>query len=529
MKHVILIPTFNESENIEKLVSTIFDLHPDIYIKVIDDNSPDKTGDVVMGLLNKFPNLSLISRHCKEGLGKAYIHGFKEVLADTDATHVIMMDADFSHDPKYLKDLIEKSNSFHVVTGSRYVKGGETVGWETWRKVLSFGGNLYCRLVTRMPVKDCTAGFNVISLEVLRKINFESLNMSGYAFIMELKYALHKAGARFYEVPIVFTNRIGGESKMSGHIISEGVMAPIKMVLGNKDKNKKSVDLEIIDCVWCENKNAEFFTHKNNHKIYKCNECKMLFVSPLPDLVEVYDQDYFAGAGEGFGYVDYDKDKEPMIPTFNKYLDLLVGKKEPTDITLLDVGAATGFFMSLAEARGFSTTGIEISDFAASLGRQKRLNIITGDLLKAPFMNGYFDVVTMCDVLEHVTDPKAILLETKRILKPEGLLLINTPDAESVVARMFGKNWHLLVPPEHLHYFSPKNLSKFLEKIGFEIVINTTIGKKFTLSYVFNMLYKWQKLSIWNYFADKTSKGFLSKIYLPINLYDNFFIIARKK
>jgi 2-polyprenyl-3-methyl-5-hydroxy-6-metoxy-1,4-benzoquinol methylase len=255
----------------------------------------------------------------------------------------------------------------------------------------------------------------------------------------------------------------------------------------------------------------------------------MLFVSPLPDLVEVYDQDYFAGAGEGFGYVDYDKDKEPMIPTFNKYLDLLVGKKEPTDITLLDVGAATGFFMSLAEARGFSTTGIEISDFAASLGRQKGLNIITGDLLKAPFMNGYFDVVTMCDVLEHVTDPKAILLETKRILKPEGLLLINTPDAESVVARMFGKNWHLLVPPEHLHYFSPKNLSKFLEKIGFEIVINTTIGKKFTLSYVFNMLYKWQKLSIWNYFADKTSKGFLSKIYLPINLYDNFFIIARKK
>jgi dolichol-phosphate mannosyltransferase len=122
----------------EKLVSTIFDLHPDIYIKVIDDNSPDKTGDVVMGLLNKFPNLSLISRHCKEGLGKAYIHGFKEVLADTDATHVIMMDADFSHDPKYLKDLIEKSNSFHVVTGSRYVKGGETVGWETWRKVLRF-------------------------------------------------------------------------------------------------------------------------------------------------------------------------------------------------------------------------------------------------------------------------------------------------------------------------------------------------------------------------------------------------------
>lgn len=229
MKDVIVLPTYNERENISNIVPMIFSVVPDIYILVADDNSPDGTGDAVRSLQKKYPNLSLISRPQKNGLGRAYINAFNHILKDENVRTVTMMDADLSHQPKYLSTMFEMSKKYSVVTGSRYVKGGETVGWELWRRVLSYFGNLYCRLVTGMPIHDCTAGFNVISADLLRKVDFSKMDMSGYAFIMELKYNLHMLGAKFYEVPITFVNRVGGESKMSGHIISEGILAPIKM------------------------------------------------------------------------------------------------------------------------------------------------------------------------------------------------------------------------------------------------------------------------------------------------------------
>jgi len=139
------------------------------------------------------------------------------------------MDADFSHDPKYLVEMFKKSKEYSVVVGSRYVLGGKTVGWELWRRILSFCGNFYCRTITGMPVKDCTGGFNIIHTDLLRKIDFSKMDMSGYAFIMEIKYLLYRAGGTFFEVPITFVNRVGGESKISSHIISEGIIAPWKI------------------------------------------------------------------------------------------------------------------------------------------------------------------------------------------------------------------------------------------------------------------------------------------------------------
>jgi dolichol-phosphate mannosyltransferase len=230
MKYIILIPTYNESKNIEKIISDIFNLQKDVHIKIIDDNSPDGTSDIVKKLTYIYPSLSLLSRAKKEGLGKAYVNGFMEVLKDTEATHVFMMDADMSHDPKYLSKMIEESQSFDLVIGSRYIAGGKTKGWEMWRKILSYLGNLYVRTVTRMHIKDMTGGFNCIKISVLREVNRDEVDSSGYAFIMQLKHALHKKGARIKEIPIVFVNRFGGESKISNNIISEGIIAPWKMI-----------------------------------------------------------------------------------------------------------------------------------------------------------------------------------------------------------------------------------------------------------------------------------------------------------
>ena len=232
MKTVILVPTYNEKENIAQLVQEIFETVPEwVFVTVVDDNSPDGTGNIAESLKRKFPRLSLFRRKGKEGLGKAYLDAFQRVLVDKEVEFVMMMDADFSHHPRYLPEILSKRNAYDVVVGSRYFSTGGTEGWELWRRALSFGGNLYCRLVTRIPVIDCTGGFNLIRADFLREADLSNLGASGYAFIMELKYLLFKNGARFVETPIVFKNRIGGESKISNHIISEGFFAPWKMIL----------------------------------------------------------------------------------------------------------------------------------------------------------------------------------------------------------------------------------------------------------------------------------------------------------
>lgn len=238
MKDVIVLPTYNERKNISAIVPMIFEAVPNILILVADDNSPDGTAVAVKELQAKYPNLSLISQKEKKGLGPAYINAFRHVLEDSNIRTVIMMDADLSHQPKYLKEMLAMSQKYSVVTGSRYTKGGKTSGWEFWRRMLSLCGNFYCRTITRLPIKDCTAGFNVISADLLRKIDFSKMDMSGYAFIMELKYLLFKAGGTFFEVPINFVNRAEGESKISSHIISEGIIAPWKMIFRNKTLGK---------------------------------------------------------------------------------------------------------------------------------------------------------------------------------------------------------------------------------------------------------------------------------------------------
>lgn len=226
MNDVIVVPTYNERENIKKLVPAIFAAIPSVRVIVVDDDSPDGTAGAVRSLMERHPNLSLLLRTTDKGFGKAYIAGFTEALKDPGTRTVVMMDADLSHDPTRLPAMFEKFGPYDVVIGSRYVPGGRTEGWELWRRILSRWGNFYARTITGLPIRDCTAGFNVISARHLRDLNFSGAAMSGYAFIMELKYSLFKAGARFAEVPIVFRNRQEGESKISGHIMREGVLAP---------------------------------------------------------------------------------------------------------------------------------------------------------------------------------------------------------------------------------------------------------------------------------------------------------------
>lgn len=231
MKNFIILPTYNERENISPLIEEIFSVLPRINILVVDDSSPDGTAIVVEELMTKYPNLSLLKRPEKNGLGGAYIAGFKKLLADAEIENIFMMDADFSHNPKYLPQMIAESENYGLIIGSRYIKGGGIAKWELWRRILSAGGNAYVRMVLGRKIHDWTGGFNCIKTNYLRKVDLDKIDLSGYAFIMGIKHFLIKAGARTKEIPIIFEARRGGESKLSHHIISEGIIAPWKILL----------------------------------------------------------------------------------------------------------------------------------------------------------------------------------------------------------------------------------------------------------------------------------------------------------
>lgn len=281
-------------------------------------------------------------------------------------------------------------------------------------------------------------------------------------------------------------------------------------------------------CLICSSTDIKFFARKNNHNIYNCKHCKLLFVWPLPEnTADIYSEDYFKGAHKGFGYVDYDQDKPAMLATFNRCLEK-IEKISPDRGSLLDVGAATGYFIKTAENRGWNAEGLEISQHAVGQARNENLNVRQGTLSTADYQSESFNLVTLWDVVEHLPNPRSDILRAYNVLKHGGMIAINTPDTSSFFAKLTGKNWHLLVPPEHLIYFNPDNLADLLKRSGFEVLSTDKMRKKFTLQYIFQTLYRWQKLFIWKWLARFFKSHQMGKLSIPVNLRDNFLIIARK-
>ena len=228
---IVVIPTYNEKENICAILLSIFDLQQEFHVIVIDDGSPDGTARIVKDLQLKFPGqLFIEERRGKQGLGTAYIHGFKWALA-RGYQYIFEMDADFSHNPNDLPRLYDacKNGGADVAIGSRYVKGGGMVNWPADRRALSKGGSLYTRMITWMPVKDPTAGFMCYKKEVLETINLDQIVFVGYAFQIEMKFAAWKLHFKLKEVPIIFQDRTQGTSKMNKGIIKEGVLGVLKL------------------------------------------------------------------------------------------------------------------------------------------------------------------------------------------------------------------------------------------------------------------------------------------------------------
>jgi dolichol-phosphate mannosyltransferase len=234
-KILIIIPTFNEIENISKIIMTVFDTGLSINILVVDDQSPDGTGQEVKKLMKSFPNrLFLESRLGQKGLGSAYIDGFKWALK-SDYKYIFEMDADFSHQPKELKSMIKILDSnVDLVIGSRYVNGVNVVNWPLGRILLSYFASFYVQFITGMPIKDPTAGFVGYKRRVLEAIDLDKIKFIGYAFQIELKYKAWIKNFLIKEHPIIFINRVYGKSKMSGNIVWEALFGVLLLRLKKK-------------------------------------------------------------------------------------------------------------------------------------------------------------------------------------------------------------------------------------------------------------------------------------------------------
>ena len=232
---LIIIPTYNEKENIEKIIHKIFSLEKSFHILVVDDGSPDKTANIVKSLQSEyFDKLHIQERTGKLGLGTAYIQGFKWAL-EKEYQYILEMDADFSHDPK---DLIRLYNAIalegaDLSIGSRYVKGVNIVNWPMMRLLMSFFASKYVKIITGMPIYDSTAGFKCYKRKVLETINFDKIKFVGYAFQIEMKFKAWKYGFNIVEVPVIFTDRALGTSKMSGGIFFEAILGVLQMKINS--------------------------------------------------------------------------------------------------------------------------------------------------------------------------------------------------------------------------------------------------------------------------------------------------------
>jgi Glycosyltransferases involved in cell wall biogenesis len=233
LEKLVIIPTYNEKDNIRKIIDAVFSLQQGFHVLIIDDGSPDGTANIVKSLQQQHPGeLFLEERSGKQGLGTAYIHGFRWAIA-RNYDYIFEMDADFSHNPADLIRLYEACavGGADMSVGSRYVKGGRTENWPWDRAVLSYGASIYVGIITWMPVRDATAGFVCYHRSVLEAIKFDAIQFVGYAFQIEMKFTAWKLGFKIKEVPITFKDRKEGYSKMSRGIVKEGILGVLKIQL----------------------------------------------------------------------------------------------------------------------------------------------------------------------------------------------------------------------------------------------------------------------------------------------------------
>lgn len=380
-KVAIIIPTYNEKENIIKLINSIFKLDQNVDIIIVDDNSPDGTANEVEKLKKTYSRLHLIKRDKKLGLGTAYISGFLYAEKQLNSKYIVTMDADFSHDPSSIPLIIKELDKHHVVIGSRYTEGGKVVDSPFIRRMISKTANFLTSNFLKLKVKDATSGFRGYDIEVLKKINYDNIFSDGYSFLVEIIYKISLIkDVRLKEIPIIFTDRKEGKSKISRKEIFKAVKTIFNLFL------------------------IKIFT-KN-------------------DAIELIDSKYV-----GYSLINHLRLKF-HVSRYNKVKKLLKNGN------LLDIGCGRpAEFMNdmsfLIYIKREDSYGVDIKEI-----NSPKYNFKKASVYNLPFGINKFDNVTIMEVVEHIEDLKKTFQEINRVLKPNGKLIIVTPDNNIL--------WHII-------------------------------------------------------------------------------------
>jgi 2-polyprenyl-3-methyl-5-hydroxy-6-metoxy-1,4-benzoquinol methylase len=268
---------------------------------------------------------------------------------------------------------------------------------------------------------------------------------------------------------------------------------------------------------------------KSTWTFYRCQVCAHLWIHPIPtegELEAFYDKGYFQGDPTRHGYVDYDNEKRNASPYFNRLLDM-IATYHPVDGALLDVGAATGFFVALAAERGWKARGVELSSYAVSVAKSRGLDVVQGTFEQNVDLFKQIDVVTMWDLVEHLRDPFTYFRLLRPAVAVTGILAFATPQSDSLFARFLGRWWTLLAPPQHIHYFSRQSLKICLEQAGFELVDIKRFGKEFTLAYIAHFVLGWFNVE-WRWLKALANWKLLQRMSIRLNTYDYMRLVIAK-
>jgi len=543
-KILVFTATYNEADNIEKLSKKVFYNMPHADLLVIDDNSPDGTGKILDDLAAKNAQVRVIHRPTKLGLGSAHRLAMKYAVANKYDV-LITMDSDLSHNPDYIPKIIGLLDKDDFVTGSRYVKGGRS-DYGAYRMIISHTANILARALLGIPLQECTTSLRGFRVDLLNKINIDSIRSDGYSFFFESIFYVTRLTKKFSEFPIYFENRASGISKISKTEIIKSIINLIRLSLMRWTFDERMIlrtagtsGTSASNCVNCGSPfasviypkttaknnssdpyNCTSMTHGSHGTIVKCLECGLVRTDPLPDektLIENYSK---------VNETLYAENIEARFRTFKRDLDK-IAKYLPKNGTLLDVGANCGAFLKIASEAGYKAQGVEPSRWCTDYAREKLGQKITNGTVSdlAPSEKG-FDIVTMFDVLEHLSDPIKELNAVNQRMKKGGILALSTLDIDSMPAKILGKRWPWLMDM-HIYYFDMRIIDQILKKTGFKVIHSCNYTHVISLDY---LLMKLDNMSVWGagIFGKILRAIGANNIRIPVSFGDIKLFVAEK-
>lgn len=543
-KVLVVTATYNEADNIVSLVGEIFDSLPSCEVLVIDDHSPDGTGWILDALQKQTPRLHVLHRPAKNGLGTAHKLAVKYALHHGFDV-LITMDADFSHDPKYLPQMLRALEGADFATGSRYAPGG-SCEYPPSRVLLSRTANALTRLLLSIPLYETTTSYRGFRRSLLEKMNVDAIHADGYSYFVESLYQIRRLTSRMTEFPIRFVDRRAGSTKISKKEIWNGFTTLARLfmtrVFGKVGIHPRPVGVDrpegLLPCNACgciyhveeypastgqqasAHYNCTSTEHSSHGRIVMCLGCGLVYTNPrLPqnDVLSLY------SLVEDKTYLDNVKAR---IQTFTYNLDQ-IQSYIPKSGRLLEVGSYCGIFLKIAQNRGYEVQGIEPSIWASTYAREKQgVPTITGHLKNIPSQTAPYDLVCSWDVLEHMTDPLGELLAINQTLAKGGVFTFSTLEYDNWFPRLLGERWPWMMDM-HLFYFNRKVLTQMLEKAGFKITRVQSYCHIITLEYFLLKLaaLKIPGAKIAGWLAGKVPFG---KSYIPFKMGDIQLYVCEK-